>query len=166
MEQLIPWLIFCTAVLALCFYRPDAARIFVGIFFIIMAIAVNIMLSFAAPEQFVRLGTDAPLIPLYSWFFQMFVAPAPQVIGIAAAVGETAIGLLILSGGKGARLGLLGAIIFLIIITPLGVWTLPNPLFAAGLALLLKTEHPRNLLRLRRRRGGPLAAETPMSESR
>ena len=166
MEQLIPWLIFCIAVLGLCYLRPSAARIFVGIFFIIMAIGVNIVLSFAAPDQFVKLGTGAPLIPLYNWFFQTVVAPAPQVIGIAAAVGETAIGLLILSGGKRAKLGLLGAIIFLIIITPLGVWTLPNPIFAAGLALLLKKEHPKNLLQLPRRRSGRLAAGTPLSESR
>lgn len=44
------------------------------------------------------------------------------------------------------RLGLLGAIIFLILITPLGIWTLPNPVFAAGLVPLLRREYP-NFLR-------------------
>ncbi|UKA67731.1 hypothetical protein LFT44_04765 [Arthrobacter sp. FW306-05-C] len=150
MEQLIPWAIFCTAVLVFCLIKPPAARVFVGAFFILMAIGVNIVLSFAAPDQFVKLGTDNALIPFYAWVFQTFVAPAPQIVGILAAAGETAIELLILSGGRRARLGLVGAIIFLIVITPLGVWTLPNPIFAAGLVRLLREEYPRNLLRLRR----------------
>ncbi|MET3905231.1 hypothetical protein [Paenarthrobacter sp. 4246] len=51
MEQLIPWLIFCMAVLLLCLFRPGAARIFVGVFFIIMAVGVNTVLSVTAPEQ-------------------------------------------------------------------------------------------------------------------
>jgi hypothetical protein len=43
MQQLIPWLVFCLAVLALCLSRPRAARIFVGVFFIIMAVGVNVV---------------------------------------------------------------------------------------------------------------------------
>lgn len=148
MEQLIPWLIFCTAVLVLCVIRPHAARVVVGIFFIVMAVAVNVVLSIVAPDQFIKLGTDAPLIPLYGWFFQNVVAPAPQVIGILAAAGEIAVGLLILSGGRRTKLGLAGAILFLIVVTPLGIWTLPNPVFAAGLAWLLTKEYPRNMLHI------------------
>lgn len=150
MEQLIPWLIFCFTVLLLCLFRPGAARIFVGFFFIIMAVGVNVVLSIIAPEQFVKLGTDTPLIPLYDWFFRNIVAPAPQLIGILAATGEAVLGLLILSGGRRTRLGLIGAIIFLIVITPLGIWTLPNPVLAAGLAWLLTKEHPKNVLHVLR----------------
>ena len=147
MEQLIPWLMFCIAVLALCLFRPNAARIFVGVFFIIMAVGVNVVLTVVAPDQFVKLG-DAPLIPFYAWFFHNIVAPAPQLIGILAAAGETAVGLLILSSGKRATLGLLGAIIFLIVITPLGIWTLPNPVLALGLAWLLTKEYPKSALHM------------------
>ncbi|WP_139003363.1 hypothetical protein [Arthrobacter crystallopoietes] len=158
MEQLIPWLIFCLAVLAFCLLRPNAARIFIGIFFIIMAVAVNALLSVLAPEQFVRLGADAPLIPFYAWFFEHVVALAPQVVGILAAAGETAVGLLILASGRYVKLGLGAAIIFLIVITPLGVWTLPNPIFAAALAWLLRNDYPLSLwqlLRARRHPAGP-----------
>lgn len=100
MEQLVPWLILCIAVSALCLIRPNAARIFVGVFFIIMAVAVNAVLSIIAPDQFVRLGADAPLIPFYGWFFEQIVALAPQLVGILAAIGEIAIGLLVLSSGR------------------------------------------------------------------
>ncbi|MFP5367897.1 MAG: hypothetical protein ACLGIS_13835 [Actinomycetes bacterium] len=144
MEQLIPWLVFCLAFLAFCFLRPNGARIFAGIFFIIMALGVNALLSVVNPEMFVAMGTDAPLIPLYPWFFGKVVAAAPAVVGLLAASGEIAVGLLILSHGRGVKLGLLGAIVFLLAITPLGVWTLPNPLMALGLARLLARDYPRS----------------------
>ena len=119
MEQLVPWLIFCIAVAALCLVRPHAARIFIGVFFIIMAVAVNALLSIVAPDQFVLLGTDAPLLLFYAWFFEQVVAPAPQIVGILAAMGEIVVGVLILSNGRRVKVGLIGAIIFLIVITPL-----------------------------------------------
>jgi hypothetical protein len=145
MEQLIPWLVFCLAFLVFCFIKPNGARIFVGIFFIVMALAVNLLLSFVAPQQFVAIGTDASLIPFYEWFFNTVVAAAPPVVGIAAAAGEIAVGFLILSHGRGVRWGLGGAIAFLILITPLGVWTLPNPLMAIGLVRLFAMKFPRSL---------------------
>lgn len=160
MEQLIPWSIFCVAVLVLCLLRPHAARIFSGVFFfIIMAVAVSMLLSILAPDQFVRLGVDAPFIPFYAWFFEHVVAPAPQIVGVLAAAGEIVVGLLILSSGRRVKLGLTGAIVFLIIITPLGIWTLPNPVLAAGLAWLLTKDHSRSLVQLiRSRRRNPPAS--------
>ena len=158
MEQLVPWLIFCIAVSALCLIRPNAARIFVGVFFIIMAVAVNAVLSITAPDQFVRLGADAPLIPFYGWFFEQVSARAPQLAGILAAVGEIAVGLLILSSGRRVKLGLIGAILFLIVITPLGIWTLPNPILAAGLGWLLTKDYPRSMRGLIRTRRHPKTA--------
>ena len=77
MEQLIPWLIFCIAVSVHCLVRPFAARIFVGVFFIIMAVGVNVVLTLVAPDQFMKLG-DAPLVPFYGWIFQNVFAPAPR----------------------------------------------------------------------------------------
>ncbi|MCX8455981.1 hypothetical protein [Paenarthrobacter ureafaciens] len=148
MEQLLPWLVFCTAVSMLCLFRPNAARIFTGIFFIIMAVGVNLVLSISAPEQFVQLGTAAPLIPLYDWAFEHVVARAPALVGILAAAGEITIGLLILSSGRRVKLGLLAAIVFLLVITPLGIWTLPNPVLAAGLAWLIRKDYPISLLQL------------------
>ena len=38
-----------------------------------MAIGVNVVLVLVAPGQFVALGTDAALIPLYRWFFENVV---------------------------------------------------------------------------------------------
>lgn len=158
MQQLIPWLGFCVAVALLCIFWPNAARIFVGSFFIVMAVAVNVVVSALAPEQFVKLGADAPLVPFYGWFFRTVVAAAPQAVGMAAAAAEIAVGLLILGRGKRVKIGLACAIVFLLVITPLGIWTLPNPVLAAGLAWLLKRNYPGSLLRL-----PPLPTHRPAS---
>lgn len=88
MEQLIPWLVFCTAFLTLSLWKPAAARIFLGVFFILMAVAVNLVLSLVAPELFVTLGTDDPLVPSYVWVFQNVVALSPQGFGALAAAGR------------------------------------------------------------------------------
>jgi hypothetical protein len=146
MEQLIPWLVFCLLFLALCLRRPKAARIFIGVFFIVMAVGVNWLLSLAAPSQFVALGTSAPLVPFYAWVFEKIVAIAPEGVGVLAAAVEAAIGLLILGRGPKARWGLALGSLFLLAITPLGVWTLPNPLMAAGMLVLASRPYPESLL--------------------
>jgi hypothetical protein len=41
-------------VLILCVLRPNAERIFLGLFFLVMAIGVNVVLVFVAPDQLAR----------------------------------------------------------------------------------------------------------------
>ncbi|SDP84321.1 hypothetical protein SAMN04487914_1574 [Arthrobacter sp. ok909] len=162
MEQLIPWLVFCTAFLALSLWKPPAARIFLGVFFILMAVAVNLVWSLVAPELFVTLGTDDPLVPFYVWVFQNVVTLSPQGFGALAAAGELTVGLLILSHGWKVKIGLALAVAFLLLITPLGIWTLPNPVMAAGAAWLMTKDFPRSLVQILRARRRP--AETQLSE--
>lgn len=161
MEQLLPWTGFCVAVLALCLLRPAAGRVFVGVFFLVMAVGVNVVLALIAPEQFVALGTQDALVPLYRWFFENVVALAPPLFGLLAAACEVTLGLMMLSKGKYVKWGIVGGIIFLVGITPLGVWTLANPVMALALAGLLGREYERSLpamfglgLRAERRGGG------------
>jgi hypothetical protein len=97
------------------------------------------------PDQFMKLG-DEPLLPFYDWIIRNVFAPAPQIVAILATAGEIAVGLLILGRGRNVKLGLAGAVAFLIVITPLGIWTLPNPVLAGGLAWLLKEEYSRGVL--------------------
>ena len=155
MEQLVPWSAFCLLILALCLIRPGAGRIFVGLFFLVMAVGVNVVLVLVAPDQFVALGTEDALIPLYRWFFENVVAQVPPLFGLLAAACEIAIALMMLSKGRRVTWGLTGGIAFLLAITPLGVWTLGNPILALALAVLLRKEYTRSLpemLRPRRSR--------------
>ena len=139
---------FCLLVLLLCLVRPYAGRIFVGIFFLIMAVGVNVVLVLVAPAQFVALGTDAPVISLYRWFFENFVALVPPLFGLLAAGYEITIALMMLSKGRYVKWGLIGGIVFLVAITPLGVWTLGNPIMAVALVYLLTKEYDRSLLQM------------------
>jgi hypothetical protein len=144
----VPWAVFCLLVLLLCLVRPYAGRIFVGIFFLIMAVGVNVVLVLIAPDQFVALGTDAPVVSLYRWFFENIVALVPPLFGLLAAGYEITIALMMLSKGRYVKWGLIGGIVFLIAITPLGVWTLGNPIMALALAYLLTKEYDRTFLEM------------------
>lgn len=139
---------FCLLVLLLCLVRPYAGRIFVGIFFLIMAVGVNVVLVLVAPDQFVALGTDAPVVSLYRWFFESVVALVPPLFGLLAAGYEITIALMMLSKGRYVKWGLTGGIVFLIAITPLGIWTLGNPIMALALAYLLTKEYDRTFLEM------------------
>lgn len=148
MQQLITFALFSLLVLLLCLVRPGAGRIFMGIFFLVMAIGVKVVLVLVAPNLFVALGTNDAIIPLYRWFFENVVALAPPLFGLLAAAYEITIALMMLSKDKYVKWGLIGGIVFLIGITPLGVWTLANPILALTLAYLLTREYDRSLLEM------------------
>jgi uncharacterized membrane protein YkgB len=137
LQQTLIWAFVCVAALGLCLWRPHRGRVVLGIFFILMAVGVNVVLVLIAPDKFVGLGTDAPLLPFYRWGFEHVVAKAPAVFGLLAAAFESTIGLLLIKGGRRTEWGLIGGIVFLLAITPLSVWTLPNPIMAAALGVIL-----------------------------
>jgi hypothetical protein len=147
-QQLTTFALFGLLVVILCLLRPGAGRVFMGLFFLIMAIGVNVVLVLVAPDRFVALGTDAAIIPLYEWFFENVVAVAPPLFGVLAAAYEITIALLMLSQGRYVRWGLIGGIAFLIGITPLGVWTLANPILAVAIAYLLRKEYRRSFFEM------------------
>lgn len=158
MDQLLPSLVFYLFVLVLCLARPGAGRVFIGVFFLVMAVGVNVVISLLSPDLFVDLGAEAPLLTPYRWFFENIVASAPLLFGLLAAAYEITIGSMMLYKGRYVKWGLIGGIVFLIGITPLGVWTLVNPVLALALAVLLRQEYGRSLPEIigdavRRRRG-------------
>src|SRR5215208_4369551 len=140
MQQLVIWAVFCLLVLVLCVLKPDAGRIFVGIFFLIMAIGVNVVMVFFDPNSYIGLGAES-FISLYRWVFTNLVALAPPLFVLPIAAFEIAIGLLMLSRGRYVKWGLMGGIVFLIAITPLGVWTLANLILAVAMTYLLTKEY-------------------------
>lgn len=79
-------------VLVLCLLRPNAGRIFLGIFFLVMAIGVNVVTVFVDPDSYIGLGADS-YIPLYRWVFIDLVALAPPLFVLPVAAFEIAIGI-------------------------------------------------------------------------
>jgi hypothetical protein len=151
-------LVFYLFVLVLCLIRPAAGRVFVGVFFLVMAVGVNVVISLFSPDLFVGLGANAPLLTPYRWFFENVVASTPLLFGLLAATYEITIGSMMLYKDRYVKWGLIGGIVFLVGITPLGVWTLVNPVLALALAVLLSQEYGRSLPEMvgdavRRRKG-------------
>jgi hypothetical protein len=136
-EQTITWTAFCLVALGLALWRPVTARLALGMFFIILAVGVNVVLVLAAPDRIVDLGTTAPLLSPYEWVFDHVVARAPVVFSLLVGSFELAVGLLLIKGGEWGSLGLLGGIVFLAVISPLGTWTVPSLIMAAALASML-----------------------------
>lgn len=137
LQQTVVWGAVCLAALALCLWRSNLGRIVIGAFFIVMALGVNVVFVLVDADGFVKLGTNAPLVPFYEWVFEHIVAKAPAAFGLLVAAFEIAVGLLLLMGGRRIRWGIIGGIVFLVAITPLGPWTLPNLIMAAALGVIL-----------------------------
>ena len=130
-----------SALTALAYRRPTLGRRVMGLFFGVMGLGVNGVLTVAAPDQFPALARRAP----WAWYRRIGVAltdPAPRAFGAAMAVGETALAAAVLGRGRAARLGLLAAAAFSVGITPLGVYTLANPVLAAGALHLARRQWP------------------------
>lgn len=125
----------------LAYWRPSVGRRALGVFFAIMGLAWNGTTTVKAPEQFPMLARRAP----WAWYRRAGLAltePAPRAFGSAMTVGETAVAAAILSPDPAARLGLLAVTAFALGITPLGPYTLGNPILALGALHLARRPWP------------------------
>src|SRR3712207_3685934 len=94
-ERTLIWLVFVLVVLGVCWLKPNAARIFVGGFFILMGIGFHIVLVLADPHAYDGYSAEA-LLPLYRWGFRTIVMHIPLLFALAAGGFEIATGLFIL----------------------------------------------------------------------
>lgn len=117
-------------------WKPQVSRIFLGIFFIVMALGVNLSFVLTDPTLFVEAGRNA-LLPIYKWFFTVVLAWNPVVFAIPLILIEITIGGLILCKGKYVRYGMIAAVIFCLLLTPVGKEELTSPLMAIAPAIMI-----------------------------
>ena len=125
--MLIPILVssvFILAVVILCLTKPNVGRIFIGIFFLVMAIGVNGLFTFSNPQAYVEYASNA-LIPLYRDIALVVVKLNPVGFGLLLLIYEIAMGLLMLHKEKSVKIGLIGTIMFLVVISPLSYLQIP-----------------------------------------
>lgn len=144
------------AVVILCLVKPNAGRIFLGIFFLVMAIGVNGSFTFSNPQAYVDYASEA-LILLYRDIALAVLQFNPVFFGLLLMAFEIAMGLLILHKHKSVKIGLIGTMAFLIGIAPLSIIQLPWLGLLIGQAYLLTKDFDSTLLeiiqsRLRSRR--------------
>jgi hypothetical protein len=148
--MLIPFIVsslFVLAVVILCLVKPNAGRIFLGLFFLVMAIGVNGSFTFTNPQGYVEYASGA-LIPLYRDIALTIVKLNPVLFGLLLMVFEIAMGLLLLHKGKSVRIGLIGTIVFLIGIAPLSFVQIPWLGLIIGEAYLLSKEFDTTFLEI------------------
>ena len=125
MDEKIIWSIgFVLVVMILCYLKPNIGRIFLGFFYLIMALGVNTVLAFTNPQSIVKMG-EGSLIEFYRTFFSNVVSLAPIPFILLVAIFEIIMGILILNKHIKVKLGLIGTTIFLCLITPFGYIQLP-----------------------------------------
>ena len=125
--MLVPILIssvFVLAVVVLCLAKPNAGRIFLGFFFLLMALGVNGAFTFGNPQAYVDYAASA-LIPLYRQIALQVVSINPFIFGMLLMAFEIAMGLLLLHKHKSVKIGLIGTMLFLVGIAPLSVLQIP-----------------------------------------
>lgn len=156
--MLIPMIVssvFVLFVIALCLMKPNAGRIFLGLFFLLMALGVNGSFTFTNPQAYLDYAKGA-LIPLYRDLAVSVVGLNPILFGLLLMSFEIVMGLLILHKHKSVKIGLIGTIFFLIGIAPLSIVQIPWLGLIIGEVYLLTKEFDTTFLetlqsKLRRR---------------
>jgi len=120
-------------------------RRFVGGFYLTMA-GINAGIVFADPETFRHFADDS-----YLWFVTRLwgdiVMAHPSFWGMLLAAGEIVLGVLLLHGGRAARVGWVGVLLFhvLLMLFGLGIWLWSLPVLAV-LIPVVRADWP-NLVR-------------------
>jgi len=139
--------VFVLAVVAFCFIKPNAARIFLGFFYLAMALGVNGSFTFGNPQQYVVYAESA-LIPLYRDIFVAIISISPFLFGLLLMVFEISMGALLLHKGKFVKLGLLGTMLFLAGMAPLDWLQLPWLGLIVGEIYLFRQDFDRSFLEM------------------
>jgi hypothetical protein len=148
MDDKIIWsIVFVLFVVLLCYFKPNVGRIFLGLFYLVMAIGINIVNAFTDPQSTVQMG-EASLIEFYRNIFTNIIAKSPSLFILIIALFEITMGLLILNKKLKVKLGLISASFFLVFITPFGYIQIPWLGIAAVQIYLLKMEFDKTFIEI------------------
>jgi len=139
--------IFVLAVVILCLTKPNAGRIFLGFFFLIMALGVNGSFTFSNPQAYIDYASGT-LVPFYKDIAMAVVQLNPVLFGFLLMAFEIMMGVLLLHKGKSVKIGLIGTMTFLICIAPLSSLQLPWLGLLIGQAYLLTKEFDSTFFRI------------------
>lgn len=104
MDEKIIWSIgFVLIVVIMSVLRPNAGRIFLGLFYLIMALGINVVNALTNPLSTVQMG-EASLLEFYRIIFSNIVARAPALFILLIAAFQITMGLLILGKNRSVKL--------------------------------------------------------------
>ncbi|WP_374457589.1 hypothetical protein [Nocardioides sp.] len=108
-------------------HRAESVRRFVGGFYLVMG-GINAGIVAADPQTY-RSFADGAFWPFVTTTWRDLVMPHPYAWFLLLAAGELALGLLLLRGGRAARIGWVGVIAFHVLLMAFGfgvwLWSVP-----------------------------------------
>jgi hypothetical protein len=131
---------------------PNILRITFG-FILLAGAAANAVLGLTQPDLYTSFA-DVALLPLYRNLWRSVVLPYLGIWLALVVAFELLTGLLILSRGTWAKVGLAAALLFFLFLVPFW-WqggALINILFAVLVAWLLRYDYDRSIVDIVRRR--------------
>jgi hypothetical protein len=150
---LLAWA-FALAMVVLCANRPNLGRIVFGMFFLLMAL-VNLLVTIIDPRLYVGFA-DTALIPAYGEFVRVVFAQDPYFYLLPIIAGQLVIGGMMLAKDPWVHLGILGGMIFVATITPLGIEELANLAILLALISLLREPFETTIFDVARRGSRPI----------
>lgn len=125
----------------ICYKWPKVGKIAWGIIFILAGI-LNIYEGISNPETYVEYGQNA--VGLYQKFIYGIFSSYTSLIVSLIALGQILVGAFLFFKGKPFLLGILGGIIFLVAISPLGLGSaFPSTLLMSISMILLYSRYKR-----------------------
>lgn len=147
----ISGLIFSALIIFLCLFRPEAGRIFLGFFFILMGLGVNLSFIISQPYFVYEYGMSAWL-PLYRTLTESIIGMNPVLFGVLLIIFEVSVGLMLLGKGKWTKAGILLASLFILILIPIYLSQIAWALNIPVLLMLLKRDFDRNVFEVIKRK--------------
>lgn len=107
MDAMIIWsIVFVAFVVLLGILKPNSGRIFLGIFYLVMAIGINLVNAIIDPSTTVKMGEES-LLEFYRVIFSKVVTQAPTFFILSVAVFQISMGVLILARHNWVKIGLM-----------------------------------------------------------
>ena len=147
MSPMLVSIIFVLAVVVLCFAKPNTGRIFLGLFFLAMALGVNGSFTFGNPQAYIDYAESA-LIPFYRNLVVPVVSLSPFLFGLLLIAFEITMSALLLHKHKSVKIGLLGTILFLLGMAPLDWLQLPWLGLIVAKAYLFRFDFDRSFIEM------------------
>ena len=139
-DFLVPYIlsnVFSVFLIFVCFKWPKAGKIVWSLIFIAAGI-FNIFTVFANPRLYVQAYGPSAVLPFYQDFIFGVFSRNTAVFVTLIACGQILAGVLLLLRKPLFRLGIIGGVVFLIAISPLGIGSaFPSTLFMAISLIIL-----------------------------
>lgn len=131
--------------------RPGGARLFLGFFFIAMGLGVNLTFLLTAPNMFAEYA-GMSWWSAYQWLSGEVIGPYAEVFGVLLVAFEVTTGVLLLSRGRGVKVGLVASMLFVVALVPAHWMQLLWAGMLVGQAALLRRDFDESVIAMARRR--------------